>query len=225
MVSLGYDLNHTTLSEKIKNYLIDCIINKKTYRSGDKIVETQIAKELNVSQAPVREAIKDLKIIGFIESVPYKGSYIKEVSAQELKDVYSVRSVLEELAVKQAFENIDQTLIEKMQSIVEQMTEAARTKNFIYQTELDWEFHNLIASAANNLFLAKIFSDLGIKYWILRGITFLAGHNMFDYEAQALRHQPILEALKSKDLETAITLIREHYEQNTLLIESIKDCR
>ncbi|HBE77955.1 MAG TPA: hypothetical protein DDW65_09285 [Firmicutes bacterium] len=215
----GFDFQHTTLSEKIKNYLLDCIINKKIYQPGYKIVETQIAKELNVSQAPVREAIKDLKIMGFIESEPYKGSYIKEISVKELKDVYSVRSVLEELAVKQAFNNISQEFVDQLQSIVNQMTEAARTENYIVQADLDWEFHYKMVSLSQNTALEKIYTDLGIKYWIIRGVTFLAGHKMFDYEFQALRHQPILDTIIHSDLPAAVTLIRNHYEENISLVE------
>ncbi len=215
------EFKNTTLSEEIKNYLIDLIINKKIYKPGDKLVETKIARELNLSQAPVREAIKDLKVMGIIESQPYKGSYVKELSLKDLMDMYRVRVVLEGLGIKEAITNIELEEIKGLQKKVDGMVEEAQRKNYLRQAELDMEFHNIIIKASRNIFLKKIWNDLGMKYWIFRGLALLDDYQLFDYEKQALRHQPICEAVKQKNYEKGIWLVENQYRENIAMIQEI----
>lgn len=214
-------LNHTTLSEKIKNYLIDCIINKKIYQPGDKIVETKIAEELNVSQSPVREAIKDLKVMGFVESKPYKGSYVKKMSLKEFKEVYTLRIALEEIAIKEAINNITPDQVNKLQNIVEEMIVSA--DDLVVHTELDNKFHHMIFEISNNNTLLKIWDQLGVKYWIYKGITFLASLESYNYLEQAKNHQPICTAIKNKDTKKAVELIKSHYGKHIEIIKKNED--
>lgn len=148
-------LEHETKGEKVKHYLLDCILNKSEYKPGDKIIETQIAKELNISQAPVRDAIKDLKMMGFVESEPYKGSYIKQMSDKELKEVYEIRVALERIAVKQAIQYITEEELNEMESIVAEMTNCIENEDYLQFTKLDRRFHNIIVEASQNSMLKK----------------------------------------------------------------------
>ncbi len=67
-----------TLSDNISEYLRDQIMTRKL-KAGDRIVESQIAKELGVSQAPVREALLQLEGMGLVKNKPYVGSYVLPV--------------------------------------------------------------------------------------------------------------------------------------------------
>ena len=67
-----------TLSDNISEYLRDQIMTRKL-KEGDRIVESQIAKELGVSQAPVREALLQLEGMGLVKNKPYVGSYVLPV--------------------------------------------------------------------------------------------------------------------------------------------------
>src|SRR5207237_612339 len=70
------------------------------YAPGDRLVETRIAQELGTSQAPVREALRDLELLRFVESAPFKGSRVREVANEELLEIYPVRAALEELGAR-----------------------------------------------------------------------------------------------------------------------------
>ncbi len=67
-----------TISDNISEYLRDQIMIRKL-KEGDRIVESQIAKELGVSQAPVREALLQLEGMGLVKNKPYVGSYVLPV--------------------------------------------------------------------------------------------------------------------------------------------------
>ena len=67
-----------TLRKVVKQY-IQKQISDGVYKPGDRIVETKLAKELNVSQAPVREAMLELALMGVLEERPYSGSFVKKL--------------------------------------------------------------------------------------------------------------------------------------------------
>jgi DNA-binding GntR family transcriptional regulator len=73
-------------------------------KPGDRIVETQWAKDLGVSQSPVREAIRELEMMGLVENIPYQGCFVRTATKQDMKDAYRVRMYLEMLGVQDAVE-------------------------------------------------------------------------------------------------------------------------
>ena len=87
-----------TLRANIKDY-IQKQIASGVYRPGDRIVETQLAREMNVSQAPVREAILELVSLGLLEERPYSGHMVRQMGPAEIEDIYQTRAVVEEYAL------------------------------------------------------------------------------------------------------------------------------
>src|SRR4051794_22766572 len=89
------------LRDQIKEVLLARILEGE-YAPGQRIVELQVASELGVSQAPVREALRELEALRFIRSEPHRGARVREVTARELAEVYPVRAALEEEAARAA---------------------------------------------------------------------------------------------------------------------------
>ena len=90
-----------TLRTNIKDY-IQKQIAAGVYRPGDRIVETQLAREMNVSQAPVREALLELAAMGLVEERPYSGTFVRHLKASDIEDIYNTRAFLDEYAARQA---------------------------------------------------------------------------------------------------------------------------
>src|SRR6056297_3078489 len=84
------------------------------YEVGTKLVETEIAEQMNVSRTPVREAFRKLEIEGLVEHKPRKGIFVKGLDKNDIKEIYSIRSVLEGLASKNAAKNINEEEREKL---------------------------------------------------------------------------------------------------------------
>src|SRR4051794_1123165 len=98
-------VNRTVLSEQIKDVLMQRIV-EGFYEPGQRVVELRIAEEFGVSQAPVREALRELEILRLVESEPFRGARVRAVRADEIAESYPVRAALEELAAKLAAERL-----------------------------------------------------------------------------------------------------------------------
>ena len=198
-------LERTVMREQIKELIIQRIL-EGTYKPGERIVELQLVQELGVSQAPVREALRDLEAMRFIDSEPYKGARVRAVSRDELAQSYPVRAVLEELAGQMATPRATVELFSQLDSEVQSMRKAARNKDQHSLLVHDARFHELIVEAAGNTILLDTWSGLRIEAFTL--VSVVTSH--LDLVAIANTHLPILDALRSGDAHLTGKVMREH---------------
>src|SRR6476659_437965 len=118
----------SVMREQIKELIIKRIL-EGTYQPGQRVVELQLVQELGVSQAPVREALRDLEAMRFIASEPYRGARVRKVSHKELTEPYPVLAALEELAGHMAAPTVDNNVLRMLETEIQNMLEAARRKD------------------------------------------------------------------------------------------------
>ena len=99
-------LPRSVLADQVKERLLEEIISGR-YRPDERIVETQVARELGTSQAPVREALRGLEALGVVEITPFRGARVRRATRRELLEAYVVRSALEELGARLAVPRLD----------------------------------------------------------------------------------------------------------------------
>jgi DNA-binding GntR family transcriptional regulator len=110
----------SNLREQIKGVILQRILDGE-YPSGARIVETRIAQELGVSQAPVREALRDLEQLGCIVHEPFRGCSVRAFSADELLEAFPVRAALEALAARLAADRITEPELLRLAELLETM--------------------------------------------------------------------------------------------------------
>jgi DNA-binding GntR family transcriptional regulator len=191
---------------QIKEILLARILNGD-YKPGDRLIETQIAQELGTSQAPVRESLRELAALGFVESEPYRGTRVREVTKAELLEIYPVRAALEEVAARAAARHFKDN-IEVLAAEVAAMHEEAERGNLYEEVLHDVTFHRLIVEASGNRVLYDVWKSLRIEARTLISVV----ATRIDPNELAELHRPVLEALAAGDGETAGKLIREHIE-------------
>jgi DNA-binding GntR family transcriptional regulator len=199
-------LPRTVLREQVKELLLERILDG-TYAPGDRLVETRIAQELGTSQAPVREALRELELLRFVESKPYVGARVREVSEKELAEIYPVRAAIEEVAARAATAHLDGN-VAGLAAELDAMHQAADEGDLHGQVEADVRFHRLIVEASGNRTLLEVWSSLRVEARTV--ITVLA--TGVDRHELAEMHRPILEALARRDPEEAGRVVREHVE-------------
>ena len=150
-----------TLRKRIRNYIQHQIASGRL-QAGDRIVETQLAKELNVSQAPVREAILELAAMGLLEERPYSGSFVRKLTAEDVEDIYNTRAFLDEYAARQAARNITEQQLVEMEALLQRMDEA---EDYQALAEMDMEFHAMVVDAAGSPALKRTWENLRLVEW------------------------------------------------------------
>ena len=184
------------LHEEVSQYIKETILTGEL-KPGDRIVESRLAQELGVSQAPVREALRELEFSGLVEQKPFSGTYVKQVTVKEIRQFYEVRAALERLGAECAAQRMNKEQYQELAMTMFSMEEAARDHDLSEYIKCDARFHDQIVAAANNDLLSRLWEQCNIRSWLHVG-TSLTGR---DLPELASRHRRIFEALRSKDLE------------------------
>ena len=206
-------MKRAVLRDQIKEVLLERILEGE-YEPGDRLVETQIAQELGISQTPVREALRELEILRFVVSEPFKGTRVRLVSRQEILEIYPVRAALEEVAARAAAVRLGGRVAE-LEGEFKGMLRAVDAGDLHEQVRHDVEFHRLIVEASGNQTLLDLWSSLRIEVRTL--ITFLRAD--IDLGELAKTHRPVIEALREGDPHEAGRILREHLEWFGALIQ------
>lgn len=199
-------VTRVVLRDQIREALLARIFDG-TYQPGTRLVETVVAKEFGTSQAPVREALRDLEALRLVQSEPFRGTYVRAFELGELLEVYPVRAVLEELAAREATMRLHGD-VRALKRCLEGMRAAAARGDSRREIQYDVEFHRLIVEAAGNGVLLRTWQSLAIESRTT--MTVVAGS--VDRTDLAERHVPILEAIERQDPASAGAAARQHFE-------------
>ena len=193
------------LSSKVKRFLLDQIV-KGELVPGQRIVESRLAKELDISQSPVREALRDLVGLGLVEIESRRGARVRQPTAKELRDVSEVRAEIDALAARLAASRLDEARIEELKDCHRTMSECHDSRDFIGMTEADARFHQIIADASGNGAVRRVFGQL--EPFARTFITLTSP----DVELEGIlqQHEGILEALVSGDGDLAACRAHDH---------------
>jgi DNA-binding GntR family transcriptional regulator len=192
--------------EQIKDVLMQRIVDGE-YEPGERIVELRIAEEFGVSQAPVREALRELESLRLVESEPFRGARVRAVHADEIAESYPVRAALEELAAKLAAERLAGAAA-PLQAGIDAMRAAAVDGDLRAFVRHDVAFHRVFVEASANLTLVEVWQSLHVD---LR-TRFTLIQRLEDLAEVAESHVPIMRALDAGDAERAGRVVREHIE-------------
>ncbi len=200
-------LSRVVLGDRVKEFVIEAIMNGE-YLPGDRVVASSLAKRLGVSQAPVREAIRDLVLLGFLENEAFKGTSVRSFSAKELREVYTVRAALESLAARLAAEVLTDGDVDKLHTTLDDMIRAAREQDMERMIRLDNRFHRTILRIADNSVLYQLWQTLQFGYWTI--VT--TRRSSLDLEQLARRHEILLQEIASRDPVRAAEAMKRHIE-------------
>jgi DNA-binding GntR family transcriptional regulator len=199
-------IEHPPIRARIRNVLLERIIGGH-YRSGDRPVELQLAREFGSSQAPVREALRDLETAGLVTIRPRRGSFVNDYHARAQHEIYDVRGALEEAAARLATPRLAGN-VRGLESHLEGMRDAALVHDIEAAIMHSVGFHRTIVRAAGNDLLLRMWESLHVE---IHSRKTLLQPNI-DFHAVAESHEPILDAIAAGDVERACRLSREHQE-------------
>lgn len=199
-------LSHDPLRVRVTRLLRDAILDG-ALQPHAALVEQGIAAELGISRAPVREAIHALAQEGLVEHVPYKGSRVRSPTPLEIKEIYSLRAVLERFALDRTVEAGHLGADPVLADACTRMEQHATDGDLAALTDEDLRFHRRLIELADHSLLLDAWDGLKIR---IRLVMRIKNTNFDDPILVARNHRAILDALQSGDPERAATLIVHH---------------
>lgn len=199
-------LSRSVLADQVKERLLEGILSGR-FAPDSRIVETQIARELGTSQAPVREALRGLEALGVVEITPFRGARVRRPTRRELLEAYAVRSVLEGLGARLAVPRMTDADLAELAGCVETMQAAAAADDGAAVAEADARFHGRIVELADNRALEKVWRSL--EPFSRTYITLVVPGA--DPRWSAELHTPILAALRERRPEAVVAALEHHF--------------
>lgn len=207
-MSQASPLARIPLSQQIRDQLLERIMRGELH-PGSRLVELKIAAEYSTSQAPVREALRELEAMGVVETLPNKGARVRTITNEELRQLYDVRAQLESYAAQLATENGAQ-LKSKLKDAVKQMKKAARESDSRGFASHNSAFHRIIVESSGNKVLLDLWQTLNVQTRTMTNVT-RSRRNLMDL---AESHLPIIDAIASGNSEHANQIAKEHVLSN-----------
>jgi len=202
------DLNREVLSVQVKDKILQWIMEGEL-PPGSRIVETRVARRLGVSQAPVREALRDLASVGIVQVEPYRGAFVRHPSREELVEAMTVRGELEALGARWATDRITDDDLAELRRLVDAMDEAAAAHDTHAHALHNTAFHQRIMEASGNRSLVWVWSLLEP----MARTYYTAAVSGADLGWLGRRHLAIVEALESRDPEKVAEVMRAHAKE------------
>lgn len=193
--------------ELIKNRILE-----GTYEAYSYVREAAVAKELDVSRTPVREALRELISEGWLEAIPHAGARVVAWTENDAREVFDIRLVLEPMAVAAAAKNMEDTtlaelrlLAEEMESLVDLVPSDEDARNKI--ASLNYEFHRRLIKSGKNQRLTLLLGNIVPNSVIRRNI---GKYNIEHLRRSMQHHIEILQAVEAGNSAWAESVMRTH---------------
>jgi DNA-binding GntR family transcriptional regulator len=207
-MAIATAISRSVLADQVKERIMEGILHGE-FPPDSRIVETQVARALGVSQAPVREALRGLEALGLVEITPFRGARVRRPSKREVIEAYAVRSTLEVLAARLAVPRLTDRDLAELAGFLDAMRTAAGNGDGHRLAEADADFHGRIMELADNRTLEKVWRTLEpfsrtYLTLVVPGADPLWSANL---------HAPVLAALELREVEAVVLALQHHFDE------------
>lgn len=199
-------LTRTTLNREAYKALRSAILSRKL-PLGKKLVVRVLAEELGLSPTPIKEALSALEREGLVVAVPHRGYFVLEPTPEDIREIYSLREVLEGLAARLAVEHDGKYLAAKLEKLLAKQREAAERGDLGRYGDLDLEFHKTFWEASRSRRLKATAETIDGQIRMLINSSAAIPGRLPESRAE---HEAILRAVRDKDPEEAEAAMRWH---------------
>ncbi len=177
---------------------------------GMRLVEIDLAREFGISQSPVREALKQLVTMGVVTSAAFRSTVVREVTLEEVRDVYSIRASLEPLGAK-GLAAVSERELKDLRSIADSMVKACKQKDVLGYTFYHLAFHRRVIQCADNPILLRIWDSMAFE---VRVTVRMTGEHLRPADLERA-YDGILEAVSRGDEKQVTELLLQRLRVRT----------
>ncbi|MCF0238663.1 MAG: GntR family transcriptional regulator [Sphaerochaetaceae bacterium] len=195
-----------TKREIVYNYLLDAIV-KKEYMAGDSLNIGQVAKECNVSDIPVREALRQLEGDGYIKITPQHKAIVNGISRDEIIQLVQVKGILEGFATRLALDYLSKEDFKKLHEMNDEMRVLATEKKGKEYSQKNVAFHSYIENRCGNPLLIQNLENMW-KRWKI------TSQSLSSSEKRTLEsceeHEKLLKLMEERKFTEVEDFVRVH---------------
>lgn len=211
-------VRNTSKSQEVFRKIREAILSGEL-QPGTPLREAHIAKQLNVSQVPVREALLQLEHLGLVVRIPDRGTHVTKLTRGEMMQLIEVRAHLEDLAFRLASKNMTPEIEAELRQRLTELQKQVAKKDHLGVAEADLKFHETIWKASGNAVLEKTLDNLCVSVYAFQGL-----HRRTAHEPLApASHEVLLDALLTRDSKLITKRIAEHLAPQSFIPASVED--
>lgn len=218
-------LTNLPVNERSVSHFVTDTIRKAIIRGelrlGERLVEANLAKSLNVSITPVRHAFSQLSQEGLIHVYPYKGTYVVDITERFIDEVCSARMILEIKAVELSYSKLDQEDFNRLKEYASEMERLLQMGLFEESAKMDILFHRVFYEKSGHSVLIELWNSIQSRIQLFQSYGRWNRNNPKGYIEQ--RHLKIIELVRKRDLPLLLENIKEHIDSSRIMmIQSLK---
>ncbi len=179
------------------------------FAGGSFIEEEQISSAMNVSRTPVREAFHRLEAERFIDLLPRRGALVRQVTAQELSDLYDTRRVIEGYSIARICQS-ELAIPVEMTALLKRMVQIKTPRSWVEHVQLDWSFHRAMVAAPGNVVLTDAYCSFRSRQLRVGVAAMTINPNRIS--RIQIEHQELLKALVAHDEAAARKVLEKHLQ-------------
>ena len=200
-----------TMLDSVTDALRNAILNGEI-GLGERVNEAVFTAKLEISRATFRESLRQLEQAGLLVRIPYRGTFVREFSEEEIRDLNNLRGVLETYAADIILEKgaIQAQQLILLYDIVAQMEGIGPQEDAERTNNLHISFHRTLLSIAGNKLLFSVWNDLSQQFWVAMRVSQLSSIARGEVSNFAEAHRQVVDAIATGDAQQVRQIIREH---------------
>lgn len=203
-------ISQQRVSDRAYEMLRDSILNRSLV-PGQRLDVDSLARQMGISQMPVKQALDRLTTVGLVEVIPRKGSFVAEPSYQRVSEAFDVRIALELLAAEKI---IPRLTTQRLNTLRKALRAFGQLEDADVQGHMqkNARFHTLIVDYAENRTLAEFYAQLGAHIQIA-SVHYRSDHWVRRRDQERAEHMAILGAMEAGDAERLTSVLRGHLDR------------
>lgn len=199
-------VRRSVLADQVKDHLLQDILSGR-YPPHSRIVETQVARELGTSQAPVREALRGLEAVGVVDILPFRGARVRRPATTEILEAIELRAALETFGARRSVVGLDDAALAELETLHDAIHAAARRGDPHAVAIADAAFHAALINRAGHATLERLWRALDpfARTYLTAVVPGV------DVRWSADLHGPIIEALRARDVDAVVAALERHF--------------
>ena len=211
-------IDRRSVADQTYQYLRAAILNGEIPQ-GARVIEAQIAKALDISRAPVREAVNRLLQEGLLETRTHHGPSVIRMTPEKIRWLYDLRAAIEALAIGDVVRQGDKVDITPLRAAVARMKRCAAKKDLAHLVQTELDFHRSLCQLAGNPYIIQVSNIIDGQ---VRMALTIDNANYPNLKDVADEHEPIIAAIEAGDADSASAHMTAHILSSLKAIEAAK---